>query len=98
MTPGWLSIRQWAAAHNVDIAVGEWGMRGADDAAGRRVQEWYEHAAGAHADGLGGRVVGLCAFDSGENSPSGSWELKGAQLTTFQKLLNDPRTVEAVYP
>lgn len=37
-------------------------------------------------------MVGLCAFDSHLNSPSGSWELQGAQLTVFHELLADPRT------
>ena len=53
-------------------------------------------AAGSNADGKGARVVGLSAFDSALNSPSGSWELKGEQLTTFWKLLNDPRTANVV--
>ncbi|MEJ2610901.1 MAG: PPC domain-containing protein [Candidatus Thiodiazotropha sp.] len=92
LTPVWLNIRQWAAAHGVDIAVGEWGMRGTNKAAGLRVKEWYDHAVNSYKDGLGGRVTALCAFDSALNSPSGSWELKGAQLTIFHDLMNDSRT------
>jgi hypothetical protein len=91
-----LTIRQWAAQRGVDVAVGEWGMRGTDAAAGQRVRDWYNHAAGSNADGKGARVVGLSAFDSGLNSPSGSWELQGEQLTAFWELLNDPRTADVV--
>jgi len=36
--------------------------------------------------------VGLSAFDSDQNAPTGSWELVGAQLSTFQTLMCDPRT------
>jgi hypothetical protein len=92
LTTTWFKVRSWAAARGVDVAVGEWGMRGTDKAAGNRVREWYEHAAGSHSDGRGARVVGLSAFDSGLNSPTGTWELKGAQLATFHNLLADKRT------
>lgn len=88
----WTTIRTWAKGKGVDVAVGEWGMRGTDATASQRVHEWYDAAAGSSADGTGARVVGLSAFDSGENAPSGSWELKGEQLTAFQLLLADPRT------
>jgi hypothetical protein len=88
----WFQIRTWAAARSVDLAVGEWGMRGIDAAAGTRVRAWYDGAAGSHADGRGARVVGLSAFDSNLNSPSGGWELKGEQLRVFRLLLGDPRT------
>lgn len=96
ITPVWLQVRAWAAEKGVDIAVGEWGVRGTDAAAGARVREWYDHAAGSDTDGLGARVVGLSAFDSSLNSSTGSWELTGAQLTTFWDLLNDPRTADVV--
>jgi hypothetical protein len=96
LTLTWQKVRTWASQKKVDIAVGEWGMRGTDAAAGLRVHEWYDHAAGSNVDGKGARVVGLSAFDSGLNSPSGSWELKGEQLTAFQALLNDPRTADVV--
>jgi hypothetical protein len=91
ITSRWLSIRAWAAGKQVDVAVGEWGMRGSDAAAGQRVREWYEHAASSHVDGLGARVVGLAAYDS-EGGADGPWLLEGAQLETFQELLGDPRT------
>jgi hypothetical protein len=92
LTSVWHSVRAWAGARGLDVAVGEWGMRGTNTAAGQRVREWYESAAGSHMDGLGARVTALSAFDSSLNSPDGSWELQGAQLATFHELLADPRT------
>ena len=89
----WISIRTWAGSKGLDISVGEWGMRGTDAAAGLRVREWYDMAINSATDGAGARVVGLSAFDSSLNSPSGSWELTGAQLTTFHTLMADPRSV-----
>lgn len=97
-TPVFPRIRTWAAQRGVDVAVGEWGMRGEDEAAGQRVLEWYEYAADSHNDGQGARVVGLSAFDSGLNSPTGSWELKGEQLNMFWQLLGDPRTASVNDP
>lgn len=90
----WSSVRAFAEEKGVEVAVGEWGMRGTNTAAGARMKAFYDHAAGSYADGLGARVVGLSYFDSGQNSPSGTWELKGAQLSMFHTLLNDPRTAD----
>ncbi len=98
LTDRWYEVRVWAQARGVDLAVGEWGMRGIDAAAGQRVRDWYEDAIGSVSDGQGARVVGLCAFDSGLNSPSGSWELQGDQLTVFRELLGDPRTATVAPP
>jgi hypothetical protein len=92
LTSTWFEVRQWAAARGVDVAVGEWGMRGSDNAAGQRVHEWYDHAVGSYRDGRGARVIGLSAFDSSLNTRTGSWVLKGKQLEAFHDLLNDPRT------
>ncbi len=96
MTDTWDRIRQWAAKRRVDVAVGEWGMRGRDRAAGERVRQWYEAAAESHKDTDRARVVALCAFDSHLNSPTGSWELQGEQRRVFQQLMRDPRTARAI--
>lgn len=90
--PSWLAFRSWAKSKGVDVAVGEWGIRGTSSRAGDLVREWYNHAIGSATDGKGARVVGLAAFDSGLNATNGSWELRGEQLRVFQELLNDPRT------
>jgi hypothetical protein len=96
LTPTWATVRTWAEQKGADVAVGEWGMRGSDAAAGQREHEWYDAAAGSNADGAGARVVGLSAFDSNLNSPTGGWELMGEQLSAFWDLLNDPRTADVV--
>lgn len=95
VTPLWFDVRGWAASRGVDVAVGEWGLRGTGSAAGAYVDEWYQHAIGSSSDGRGARVVGLSAFDSGLNSPSGSWELQGAQRERFRELLRNPQTARS---
>ena len=85
----WPYIRDWAEGKGVDVAVGEWGMRGDDQAAGQRVNDWYDEAAGSHNDGNGARVVGLCVFDSQGGL---GWELAGEQLVEFRNLMGDSRT------
>jgi len=94
----WLASRAWIGGHGLPVAVGEWGMRGSDAAAGQRVRDWYQHAIGSATDGKGARVIALSAFDSNLNSPTGGWELTGAQLTAFQQLLADPRTLTVHEP
>lgn len=84
----WTKIRNWAAAKGVDIAVGEWGMRGTDEDARARMRAWYDSAA---SSGGAGRVVALAAFDSDQNVPA-SYFLTGSQLEEFHVLLNDVRT------
>jgi hypothetical protein len=92
LTDVWADVRDWAADRGVDIAVGEWGMKGSDAAAGDRVHEWYDHAAGSHEDGAGARVIGLSAFESHPDANPRAWFLEGGQLEAFHELLSDPRT------
>jgi hypothetical protein len=94
----WFTVREWVGDHGLDLAVGEWGMRGDDAAAGERLREWFEHAIGSAGDGRGPRVIALAAFDSGLNAPTGSWELRGEQLAVFRELMGDDRTVTASEP
>jgi hypothetical protein len=70
----------------------EWGTKGSDAAAGDRVREWYDHAAGSHEDGAGARVIGLSAFESHPDADPRAWFLEGGQLEAFHDLLSDPRT------
>ncbi len=92
LTETWADIRRWAAEQGTVVAVGEWGMRGDDEAAAQHVRDWYAAAAGSATDGAGARVIGLAAFDSHLNSRTGSWELPPSQLHAFHALLADPRT------
>ncbi|MEX0685128.1 MAG: hypothetical protein WD267_09260 [Balneolales bacterium] len=92
--PRWSYIRKVAEERGVELAVGEWGVRGDDDQSAQIVLEWYEHAINSHKDGQGARVIGLSAFDSGQNSPNGSWLLQGKRLEMFHQLMGDPRTIK----
>ena len=84
----WDRVIAWAAAEGVDLAVGEWGLRGTDQAAGDRVLEWFNHAANSYRTGA--RIVALSAFDSNANGDL--YELKGKQLEMYRALMLDPRT------
>lgn len=86
----WATVRTWVAARKLDVAVGEWGMRGSNAASGARVREWFDQATASGTDGKGARVVALSAFDSSLNSDE-SWVLAGAQLSTFHQLLTGER-------
>jgi hypothetical protein len=92
VTDSWLRVRAWAEERGVDVAVGEWGMDGTDEAAGERVREWFLHAADSHDDGQGARVVGLAAFDSDALYPGDRyWTLRGHQLAVFKELTFHPQ-------
>ncbi|HJR90849.1 MAG TPA: hypothetical protein VJ938_00250, partial [Acidimicrobiia bacterium] len=93
LTGDWATIRAWAATEGVDLAVGEWGMRGTDADAGERVRSWFEHAVNSHQDGGGARVVGMAAFDSDPHNTE-SFELAGEQLAAFHELMGDNRAAE----
>lgn len=90
----WYRVRQWARDKGVDVAVGEWGMLGTNQAAGERVRDWYDHAARSGGDGRGARVVGLAAFDSDGGDRVATWELRGEQLEAFRDLFRDSRTAD----
>ncbi|HEY8544812.1 MAG TPA: hypothetical protein VIL36_07180 [Acidimicrobiales bacterium] len=96
--PVWQKVRRWVGDRGLPVAVGEWGMRGSDAAAGDRVRAWFDHAAGSATDGQGAQVIALSAFDSDLNSSTGGWSLEGGQLTAFQQLLGDRRTLDASEP
>ncbi len=87
LTPVWSDIRQWAQTQDVDIAVGEWGMQGSDEAAGQRVHEWHTAAVNSYNDGEGARIVALSVFDSPSTWTNGVWLLEGAQLTAFHDIM-----------
>lgn len=98
LTPRWATIRTWAATQDVDIAVGEWGLRGTDTTAAQHMRDWHTAALTSATDGNGARVIALSAFDSSLNSPTGSWELTGHQLTTFHQLLKHPQSARLAEP
>lgn len=79
----------WATARNIPIAFGEWGNRGTDAQAGQEMRDFWEW-------GFTNNVVAYSYFDSGLNSPNGSWELLGSQLTTFEDILTNDSRVQRI--
>lgn len=94
VSPLWSSIRRWAAQRGVDVAVGEWGLRGRGADAGERVTAWFESAVRSHSDGGGARVVGLAAYDA-EPHNAASYRLSGEQLEVFHRAMQDDRAAES---
>ena len=85
----WLTVRAWAGARGVDVAVGEFGLEGTGTTAATLMRQWYDHAVGSANDGRGARVVGLAAFDSNRNSTEGGWLMAGAEYTMFLDILRE---------
>lgn len=90
----WSTVRRWAAARDVDIAVGEWGLPGTDARAGARVREWYDMATTSSTDDGGAPVVALVAYDKQHHGGDTDWQMRGAQLEVFHELMRDPRTAQ----
>lgn len=93
LNPLWSQIRSWAAEKGVDVAVGEWGLRGSDASAGQRVSQWFDSAVRSGSDGGGARVVGLAAYDADPHNTV-SYRLRGEQLEVFHARMKDPRVAD----
>ena len=87
----WTSFASWASARNMPICLGEWGNRGTDTQTASELQEFWDWTFSSGRD-----VVAYSYFDSGLNSPSGSWELAGEPLTKFQNILKSDTRVQRV--
>lgn len=84
----WTNYVSFAESKGIPMAIGEWGTRGSDAAAGQRVQSFWNWSIANNKD-----LLAYNYFDSSLNSPNGSWELTGAQLTTFQSILKSDSRV-----
>jgi hypothetical protein len=84
----------YAAKGKLPIAFGEWGNRGADDDAAAEMEAAYDTALESAGSGHS-RIIGLAYFDSGLNSPTGSWALKGDPLSEFHDLQGRPTSLLA---
>jgi hypothetical protein len=87
----WTSFVSWAEARSMPFCVGEWGNRGTDTTAGSEMQQFWDWSFENNKD-----MVAYAYFDSGLNSPSGSWELVGEPLTRFQIILRDDPRVQRI--
>lgn len=83
---GFNNFMKWIANKNLPVGIGEWGNRGTNSTAANEMQAFL-------AWGLKNDVVGMAYFDSGLNSPSGSWELKGQPLSQFRSILASSKTM-----
>jgi len=86
----WKLARSWAKSKGMDLAVGEWGMKGSDQAAADRIRDWFNHIAGSSSDGRGARVTGVAVYDN-EGGSYGPWTLEGKALEEFQELMGHPK-------
>ncbi len=87
----WKNFVAFTEAKGLPYGVGEWGTRGSDAAAAKRVQDFWNWGFVNKKD-----IIAYSYFDSGLNSPSGSWELTGDQLTTFQNILKTDTRIQRV--
>ena len=88
----WRKIRKWAKDKGVDVAVGEWGVKGDDTAVSGHIHDWYEAAIESADDGSA-RVVALCAFDVPGQWHAGTWVLPPHQLTAFHEVMRESALV-----
>ena len=84
----------YSAKGKLPIAFGEWGNRGADDEAAAEMEAAYETALESAESGRS-QIIGLSYFDSGLNSPTGSWALEGDPLSEFHELQGRPTSLLA---
>lgn len=87
----WFKFVDWIEDRGLPFCVGEWGTRGTDAEAGREVRDFWEWSFNNDKD-----FIGYSYFDSGLNSPGGSWELKGEQLKVFQDILKNDNKVQRI--
>jgi hypothetical protein len=90
----WTGAHSFYTAKGIKVALGEWGNRGTDAQAAKEMQDFYNFACASGTSGKS-QVIGQSYFDSGLNSPSGSWELAGEPLTKFRALLSAPTSLPA---
>jgi Carbohydrate binding module (family 6) len=80
----WQTVRTWAAARGVDVAVGEFGINATGTTGAEVMRDFYQAALASGSDGAGARVVGLTVFDS---APKG-WLLVDDQLAEYLRILS----------
>ena len=90
-TAQWTPFVQWAEAKKIPMCVGEWGNRGSDTQAATEMQAFWDWTFANKKD-----MIAYAYFDSGLNSPSGSWELIGEPLTKFRSILKSDSRVQRI--
>lgn len=87
----WVNFAAWAEDRNIPFGTGEWGNRGTDVQAANEMREFWEWGFDNDKD-----VIAHTYFDSGLNSPNGSWELTGEPLATWRDILKNDTRVKRI--
>jgi hypothetical protein len=88
---GWNTFISWIEAKGLPYCLGEWGNRGTDAQAGQEMRDFWNWNFTNKKD-----VIGYAYFDSGLNSPSGSWSLVGEPLNVFRDILKNDSKVQRI--
>jgi hypothetical protein len=91
ITSVWNDFVAWAEARNMPFCTGEWGNRGSDATTASEMQGFWDWTFANKKD-----YVGYSYFDSGLNSPNGSWELIGDHYNKFVNILKNDTRVQRV--
>jgi hypothetical protein len=86
----WAALVDFAEARGLPVALGEWGNRGTDAQAATEMQAFWDWGFNNNKD-----ILAFCYFDSGLNSPNGSWELNltPPMQTKFRTILGSDSRV-----
>lgn len=87
----WLDFVSWVEEKGLPYCIGEWGNRGTNTQAGQEMRDFWDWSFANNKD-----LIGYAYFDSGLNSPNGSWELLGEQLNVFRDILKNDTRVQRV--
>ena len=90
----WQNTMAFYTSKGLKIALGEWGNRGTDASAATEMRNIYTMALNS-ANTPRSQVIGFAYFDSNLNSPTGGWEIQGAPLTEFRRLIALPTSLKA---
>lgn len=90
-TTAWKNFVAWIETKNMPYGIAEWGNRGSDTQAASEMQAFWEWSFANKKD-----MIAYTYFDSGLNSPNGSWELIGESLDTFRNIMKNDSRVQRI--
>jgi hypothetical protein len=87
----WYDFVAWVENKGLPFGVAEWGNRGTDSTAGQEMRNFWNWSFNNKKD-----MIAYAYFDSGLNSPDGSWELTGEPLKAFRDILKNDTKVQRI--
>ena len=87
----WNAFVTWVEAKGLPFCIGEWGNRGTDAQAAQEMRDFWNWSFNNNKD-----MLAYTYFDSGLNSPNGSWELLGEPLILFRDILKNDSRVQRI--